>query len=42
MPPGLFDDPAKGPDYQTVLVELSLAVNSESIDDALCSALMRS
>ena len=42
MPPGLVEDLAKGPDCQIVLGELSLVVNFESIDDALCSVLMRS
>ena len=41
-PPRLVDNLAKGPDCQTVPGELSLAVSFESIDDALCSALMRS
>ena len=41
-PPGLVEDPAKGLDCQTVSGELSLAVNSESIDYALCFVLMRS
>ena len=40
--PGLTEAQAKGTDLQIVLGELSFAVNSESLDDALCSVLMRS
>jgi hypothetical protein len=39
---GLAEAPTKGLDLQFVLGELSLAVNSESLDDALCSDLLRS
>jgi hypothetical protein len=41
-PPSMVENPAKDPDCQTVPGELSSAVNSESLDDALCSVLMRS
>ena len=40
--PGLTEAQAKGTDLQIVPGELSLAVNLESLDDALCSVLMRS
>jgi hypothetical protein len=42
VPPSLAEAPAKGPNLQIISSELSLAVNSESLDDALCSVLMRS
>jgi hypothetical protein len=41
-PPGLAEPLGKDPDLQSVPGELLLAVNSENLDDALCSVLMRS
>jgi hypothetical protein len=41
-PFGLAEAPAKGPDLQIVPGKLLLAGNLESLDDALCSVLMRS
>ncbi|KAE8076624.1 hypothetical protein FH972_015261 [Carpinus fangiana] len=41
-PSDLAEASAKGPNLQIVPGELSLAVNSESLDDALCSDLLRS
>jgi Tfp pilus assembly protein PilO len=42
VPPGLAEASAKGPNLQIVLGDLSLVVNLESLDDALCSDLLRS
>ena len=39
---GLAEPPVKDPVLQSAPSELSLAVNSENLDDALCSVLMGS
>jgi hypothetical protein len=41
-PPSLSEPLGKGPDLQSCPGELSVAVNSENMDDALCSVLMSS